>query len=281
MKKITLFLIIVVLCVLALSGCSKKENVPGAAWADMETLIYSAKDGNKPAGTLAVNIVRVAETEFHFETINKHFTIKDRTTKGTFVKTEYKDINGAAILESEVLLDGFAMVASYRKQVTDEGILESSIIYGGKGVEKYTYIKDGAVQKEGSIKIKAKDGVIIDSTAIYTYFRFFDMDDVAYSSALQVVDASSGSVHKLNFAKQVAESIANIPLGENGEKITVDCIKAALGRTQTPIGAPIYVYYAKSSYELEGEGMNSSMRIPVRMIENNMTYTLSEIGIVK
>ena len=281
MKKITLFLVIIMLCVLALSGCNKKEAVPGTAWANAETLVYSAKDGNTPVGTLTISITRIEQKEYHFETLDRAFTIKNRTTKGTFIKTEYKDNNDELVLESQALLDGFTSVASYRKEITDKGVLESSIVYNSKGVEKYIYKKDGQVQKEGSIKIKAKDGVIVDSAAIYTYFRFFDMDEGSYSASLQVADASSGAVHKLNFAKQGDDTVAGIPLGENGKKVTVNCVKAALARTQTPIGSPIYIFYAKSNYELEGESMNNSMRIPVRIVENNMSYTLSAIGTIK
>lgn len=280
MKRVTLFLVIVIVFTLMLASCNQKENVPGAAWANEEILEYTAKEGAVVKGTLTISVSR-HKGEFDFQSIDKKFAIKDALTKGVFVTTTFSDMEGVAIMESAVLIDGREMVASYRNEVTDLGEIETSIIYGSKGVENYIYKEDGEVIESGAIKIKAKNGAIVDSSAIYTYFRFFDMDSTSYSTTLQVADAKSGKVHKLSFAKQEDTTVANIPLGEGGAKIDVSCVKATLSRTQTPIGASIEVVYAKSSYILEGEGLNNSMRIPVRITENNITYTLTKVVSVK
>ncbi len=280
MKRVTLFLVIVIVCTLMFAGCNPKENVPGAAWANEEILEYTAKEGTVTKGTLTISVSR-HKGEFDFTALDKKFAIKDTLTKGVFVTVNFNNVDGDTVMESAVLIDGREMVASYRSEITDSGKIETSIIYGSKGVENYTYKKDNEVIESGEIKIKAKNGLIIDSGAIYTYFRFFDMDSASYSTTLQVADAKSGKVHKLSFAKQDDTTIKGIPLGKEGEKIDVNCVRARLSRTQTPIGAPIEVVYAKSSYILEGEGMDNSLRIPVRITENNIIYTLSKVVLVK
>ncbi|MGI6213395.1 MAG: hypothetical protein ACOYIQ_02440 [Christensenellales bacterium] len=279
MKKLLLFLLVLVLSVSALSGCSKKESVPGSAWATRELLTYTAKEGEEQVGELKVRIARISEQSFNFEKLERDITIKNKVTKGTYMEVTYRNAEDELILENCILMDGFDMAASYRWEKQGDNIIETAIIYGGKGVEYYSLKKNGALVKDGAMNIKARKGVVVDGGALYIYFRCYDVETANFSATVQVPDVNTGKAQALNFSRVDEAKVNNIPLLDEDEPITVDCIKAAISRTASPIGKSIYVYYAKNTDGYKVEGENDSFRIPVRIEENNITYTLTKARI--
>ena len=176
-------------------------------------------------------------------------------------------------------MDGFSMAASYKSQIIEGEEYVTRIIYNDKGVSDYSVKKDGATINSGSMRIR---GTAIDPSAIYTYFRSFNVGANGFSATIDVPDVISGSAQTLSFSNIGKENIADIPLGNGASNDfnTIETIKTRISRTEAPIGDAIIVYYAanKNEYKIIGVTHHyDSFRIPVRIIENNLTYTLKSV----
>ena len=279
MKKVLLIVIVIALFTLPLAACSQAP-VPGSAWANKEVLEYEVRDEVEGLiGTLTTTITRHDERAFYFASLEREISIKDTVTKGTFIKTEFRNLENNIILTSEVLMDGFSMAASYKSQIIEGEEYVTRIIYNDKGVSDYSVKKDGATINSGSMRIR---GTAIDPSAIYTYFRSFNVGANGFSATIDVPDVISGSAQTLSFSNIGKENIADIPLGNGASNDfnTIETIKTRISRTEAPIGDAIIVYYAanKNEYKIIGVTHHyDSFRIPVRIIENNLTYTLKSV----
>lgn len=281
MKKVLFIIVIVALLIIPLTACSQ-EPVPGSAWASYEELLYEVTEGTTVIGSLTTTITRITEESFEFESLERTITINDRVTRGTFIEIAYMDLSDNIFLTNQILMDGFNTVASYREQVVDGATYETKILYDDKGVDWFSLKKDGNTINSGDMRIR---GSVVDSGAIYTYFRAYNIGIKDFSRTIDVPNPTTGNAETLSFTSLGSEKVNGVPLG--GEKLNdltnIDTIKARITRTSPPVGESIIVYYAqqKDEYRVIAEGSYNSFRIPVKIIENNLTYTLKEIIEVK
>lgn len=253
-----------------LSGCSKDVPIPGVAWADTETLTYNIEDGSTSIGTLTVVSQRLKSGEYKIEKMDgKTFKL----SSGARITKVAKDINGKEIMYSESLLNGFTSLASYKYVDYSGTKYEHKVYHEGK---YFYYSKDGGDYK----KLKAKSSYA-DNELLYNIIRCYELDK-GYSSTLSVLSPASDSLESIaiTVTTDSAKTFEINYIDNNGEakKKSANCATAILSKTDAPSGMTITVWYA-TNFQLSGAVSvpnNTSIFIPVKIIENNLTYTLTQ-----
>lgn len=277
MKKIILVLLVAAIIAVgsvSLAGCSPDVPVPGIAWANNETLTYDIKDGETSIGTLTVTTSKIAAGDHIIERFRPEpFSISGGVSAGTRIVKRATDTDGNEIMYSESLLNGFTSLASYKK-----------VNFGGKNYElrvyhegKHFYYAEGG---NGFQRIKAKSGYA-DNELLYNIIRCYDIG-VGYSSSYSVLSPLSESLEKVSVSTSTAAAAAfelnyTDRNGAPAQK-QVNCITATFTKTDSPSGRPITVWYAPSDFQLLGNvniANNKSIFLPVKIIENNLTYSLT------
>ncbi|MDR0855723.1 MAG: hypothetical protein LBN25_05085 [Christensenellaceae bacterium] len=268
MKKFLTILvsgIILGLSLVVLAACSTPE-VQGSAYASRETLKYDVLDENGDViGELTTVLTRYTSgSEMKTAHIDDDYTAG--SVEGfTFVQTA--TLNDGRTMTSEAVVDGFTTLAGYKK-------IDGTEISYKYNKKNYEYTLNGDSQK----KIKAANAV--DNALLYVYPR----TDENLSATFSVVDPVAREIYALSVAKStktktVSAEVFDLSLGETVKK-TISGDEYVFARTEAPIGTPIYVYYSEESYKLypavNGLGAyNYSFRIPLIIIENDLTYILT------
>lgn len=264
MKKI-FALIILGLLVFALIGCNA-PTPPGSCWADTELLEYLVTDNGEDIGVLTVVTKRKLEDE---DKILNEKTYNNATTK-IVANYEYND----NILRLECLLDDFSPLAVYKKVNTTDKSYELNSYYEGKYYH-YSLIQDEE-EYIGRLKIKAP---FMDNDLLYTYIRTHHLANL--NQTLSIPLPLSHDIDKLN-VRAIGTEKLEVPFPDKSE--TVSCHKVAISRTSSPIGSVIYVYFTpdKSEYTISGSlsSIYDSSKIPVKIVENNIVYKLSQITVL-
>lgn len=274
MKKLIIATLILSLMLagsaMLLSGCSKEVPIPGVAWAATETLTYSIKDADTQVGTLTVVSQRLSAGEYKIDRLDgKTFKL----SSGARITKVAKDADGNEIMYSESLLNGFTSLASYKYVDYNGTKYEHKVYHEGK---YFYYSKDGDSYK----KLKAKSAYA-DNELLYNIIRCYELDK-GYNSTLSVLSPASGSLEKIAITvvadKQETFEINYINNNGEAKKKSAGCVTAILSKTDAPSGMTITVLYA-TDFQLSGAVSvpnNTSIFIPVKIIENNLTYTLTQ-----
>lgn len=272
MRKLILSLLMIAVISIGavmITACSSESPVPGVAWAEKETLTYEIKEGDTLIGTLTVVSERLKGGEYKIERLREEpFKLSSGSARVTKVAT---DTQGKEIMYSESLLNGFTSLASYKKVDYNGVSYENKVYHEGR---YFYYSKNGGDYK----RIKANGGYA-DNELLYNIIRLYDIDG-GYSSEYKVLSPNTDSLEKI--AVSVSDDATNFALrytDRNGgqQEQTVACLKAVFRKTESPSGQPISVWYAKSSFILKGSRVsprNESLYIPVKIVENNLTYSL-------
>lgn len=265
MKKAVTLIVLILLMSLTLVACNS-PNPPGSSWADNEILEYKViKDGIE-AGIMTTTIKRNLSAE------QKTLNGKDYSNATSRLTINYTFEDQTLIVES--LLNDFSPLATYKKVTTAKNDYELSSDYSGK---YYNYIlKEKEQDYLGKIKIKAE---FIDNDLLYTYIRCQTLSTI--NKAINIPIPQTNDLQSFSIKSAGAEKIS-VPF-PSGEK-QIDCHKIAITRTQTPIGQSIYAYFTPDSQEYVIPGgllsIHESSKLPVKIVENNITYQLTKITVL-
>lgn len=263
MKKILTLVILILTLSLTLAGCGG-TTPPGSSWADKETLVYDVFNGEQAVGTLTATLERDPED-----------TTIDGTeySKATSKLTINYTFNDESI-NIESLLNDFTPLATSKVVSTTNKEYTLNSYYKGK---YYHYnLENNGNKKSGRMKVK---GEVIDNDLLYTYLRCQNLEN-GLNKTLAIPDATTGSLQSYSANAVGTENIL-VPFPD-GEK-TVAAYKIKISRTSSPIGESIFIYYSPNTTEATITGgltsLNDSRKIPLKIVENNMTYILKSITV--
>ncbi len=293
MRKFLIVMLVVVftVCVgISMVSCNNDVDHAGSKWTNEEVLSYEMYDGNTLVGALVIKTERVASGAQTLNMTGETHEVS-ASTRGVRVTMAATDLEGNVIMASESLLNGFTTLASAKKVSYKGTEYTTKARYDGK---RYIYSVNGGEEK----KIRIKTG-FVDNELLYTTLRAYTLEN-NYSSTYTVIDNVAGEQVKMNIstsnpevryngtAHEVAgEKVQGISIFSDGVeqdmKTNVKCVELKVQRAEAPVGTPIYI-----TYSVEGEGGLSvlgagstglySTHIPVKIVENNLTYKLASIA---
>lgn len=285
MRKFLILMLVVVLALgagVSLVACSGDVDLPGLKWTNEEVLTYEMYDGDVLVGALAVKTERVDSGNQMLNMTGETHNVSASTVKGARVTMVASDLDGNVIMASESLLNGFTTLASAKK-VSYNGVeYTTKARYDGK---RYYYSVNGGEEK----KMKIKQS-FVDNELLYTVLRAYTLEN-SYSGTYIVVDNVAGEKVEMNISTSNADvryngaNNAGIKVLSDGiESLAsnVKCVELNIQRASAPVGTPI-----KVTYSVEGDGGLSvlgkgsaghrSTHVPVKIVENNITYKLASI----
>ena len=293
MRKFLIVMLVVALAVgaaLSLVACNNDVDLPGLKWVNQEVLSYEIYDNGTLVGALVIKTERVPAGEQVLNMTGETHNVSASTVKGTRVTMAATDLEGNVIMASESLLDGFTTLASAKKVSYNGTEYTTKARYDGK---RYIYSVNGGEEK----KMRIKAG-FVDNELLYTVLRVYTIEN-NYTSSYTVIDNVAGEKVEMsistsnpelryNGTKQdvAGESVAGIKIYSDGVEqamaTNVKCVELNIQRAKAPVGSSI-----KVAYSVEGEGGLSvlgkgstglySTHIPVKIVENNLTYKLASI----
>ncbi|HHT83834.1 MAG: hypothetical protein ACOYEC_03515 [Christensenellales bacterium] len=262
MKKFFAVTILLALVCFAFTACNS-PTPPGSSWADKEILTYEVKRGEEDLGVLTAITERNPSDK----------TIGGKSYPAATTRYTISYSFGDTQIETVALLKDFTPLASYKK-ITGAKNYELTAYYEGK---YYHYTLANSEQSSGKIKVK---GETIDNELLYTYIRCQNLKE-GINKALNIPDAFTDKLEGVSVVSQGTEKLS-VPYPDQTK--TADCYKIAIVRNSTPIGKPIYVYYTPDNSEntiIGGLGsMNNSTKVPVKIVENDITYTIKSISVL-
>mgnify|MGYP004455087353 CR=1 FL=1 len=260
MKKILGVVTLAILVCAVLVGCSGGSTV-APAWADREELVYNVTD-TKTGETLGTMTV-VNERRPEDKTLNgKTYDADGRTTVDVRM--------GEITVKTVFLTRQYEVIASQKTRTEGENVTVTNTYHSGK---YYYYSVNGGEEK----KLKTGSTGYTDSEYIYNYIRCYDLSSTSPAS-VKIADAATGTVKTVTTQRVSVKKLA-VPY-PSGEK-EVDCYAVAVALSDTPSGSAIYAWYTPDSadYNLSGRSISPSKKFPVKMVENNITYTLTSMNV--
>lgn len=291
MKKIILILLIAILAAggaLTLSACSGTTDTPGSQWVDEERLTYKIIDNENDAqiGKLTVTTKSITESTAALPRSGVSANLSYVATSRALITMVAVDNADNEIMYSESIMDGFSPLASYKSVNYNGTQYTVSASYDGK---HYTYSLNGGEEQ----KLKIKSG-FCDNELLYTIIRCYSLDS-SYSGSFTVADPLQGTKATLNvtYDEDIVFKPNYICTAQTGDGVQsvisgINATTFAIYGSETPVGQYAYVTYANKGTDsgylsLAGKGISgkSSYQIPLIIIENNLTYQLTDATAVK
>lgn len=261
MKKIIALLICALLFAGIMAGCSGTET-PYAAWADKETLTYSVTDASgADRGEMTVVTLR---------------NPSDKTVGGQ----EYSSADGRTDItltfdgiteKVTILLKKFTAVAYSSETTHADGSSETVVgYYSGK----YFYYSENGGAEE---KLKVGSSSYLPGEFLYNFVRCYPLESTPTS--MKIADVEGKRVVTLTTALYGMTSLT-VPYPDGSKEVS--CYTIAIGLSDSPQGKPIYAIYTPDSeeYNVSGISISPSKKIPVKMIENDIIYTLTSLEVM-
>ncbi len=293
MRKFWIVMLVLALTVgvaFSLVACNDDVDLPGLKWANVEVLSYEIYDGDTLVGGLVIKTERLSSGAQTLNMTGEEHVVSASTVKGTRVTMAATYLDGKTSMASESILDGFTTLASAKKIVSNGAEHTSKARYDGK---RYYYSVNGSEEKKLSI-----NSGFVDNELIYTVLRAYSIED-SYSGTYTVFDSSALEMAELSIATSNAEvyymgtthTVAEAPVKgirivsnevEQSMATNVKCVELSIQRADAPVGTPMYVTYSvegEGGLKVWGEGSTGkySTHIPVKIVENNITYKLASI----
>ena len=261
MKKIIVLLMCVMLGAGVLTACSGTET-PYAAWADEETLTYSVTDASgAERGEMTVVTVR---------------NPSDKTVGGT----EYSSADGRTDITLTfdgvtekviVLMKKFTAVAYSSEKTLADGSKETvKGYYSGK---YFYYSENGGAEQ----RLKVGSSAYLPGEFLYNFVRCYPMESTPAS--IKIADIKEKRVATLTTAVY-GRTTLTVPYPDGSKEVS--CYAIVIGLADSPQGKPIYAFYTPDSeeYNVSGLSISPSKKIPVKMIENDIIYTLTALNVM-
>ncbi len=259
MKKILGVLAVCVLTCVLLLGCTGASTI-APAWADEETLTYKITNSksNETVGSMTVrNIRRPDDKTLNGKEYNADgktvidITLGEKTVKVTFLTKQY-----TVLAEEKIIKEG-------------EKETKINAYHSGKNA---FYTIDGGEEK----KIKTGNTGYTESEYLYNYIRCYALPTVP--GVVKIADYLTGTTKTVNCSAYAsAELSVPYPDGEKKKQCTVIAVSLA----DTPTGEAIYVWYTPDdeSSNVSGVSISPSKKFPVKIVENDLTYTMVSMSV--
>ncbi len=265
MKKI-LFVVIILIVAFSFAACSSTPP-PGTSWADKEILVYDVLVDGISVGELTSTLERAPA--------DKTIAGVEYTNATSRLSVSYTNAENGQSVEIKSLMNDFAPLATYKKVISADKNYELTARYENK---YYSYtLKQNGAETSDRIKVKAP---FIDNDLLYTYLRCQNIDS-GINTSISIPDAHSGGLQSLTAASQGAETLT-VPYPDGNKAIS--CNKVAISRNDSPVGKSILIYYTPGSADHTIVGsvgsMNDSSKIPVKIVESEITYLIKTITII-
>lgn len=282
MKKILFVLVLVIVGMVCLTGCSSVNqlNMISIGWLDYEQYTYNVYDNTTDQSQLIGEMVYTFKRVNSGEVNGKSFDCNKgclTTYSLNITEGKYK----GSTLSSSILFDSlFIPVASYKEySAVVDGQNNEDISYTvfadyTTGSKTGTYVRNGGEEKEFT-KIKSKV-YRYDNESIYTLIRGSVFSNSSYSLSFSLLSnedfsAKSVSVYKNSVEVEVKSELTAI---EN-PTLTCTCIVANMAADKGS-GTARYIYYADQSITIEGKDVIKAM---VKIEEDGYTYVLKDIKV--
>lgn len=261
MKKIIVF-ILAIAAVFTFTACSGSET-PSMAWADMETLVYKVE--NTSTKEVLGEMKVVTERRPSDTTLDGHeYSADGKVTIN--VKTKDAELN------SVLLTTKFTVVASEKtyKNFNDES--KNYTLVSNHSGKNYFYSLNGGEEK----KLKTGNSGYTDSEYIYHYIRSYPLSSPP--SSVKVAYPLENRVVKVSCTAYAAEKV-NVPYPDGVKE--VECTVVAVSLSDSPKGKSILVSFTPDSkdYYVEGRSISPSRKLPVKIMENDIMYTLTSVEV--
>ncbi len=261
MKKFIVVIAIIAVSVLTLTACSGTVT-PAAAWADYETLVYDVLNAadNAKLGEMTI----VTERSPADTTVNgKEYSADGKVT--FTVKTA--DVE----MTSVMLFTRYSVNAAY-KTYTDLKNSENSYTVESRHSGKYYYYSlNGAEEK----RLKVGTTGFTDSEFLYHYIRCYSPSSPP--TTIKIADPLTDSVMKVS-CSAIGNGDVAVPYPEVRN---VSCTVISVSPADVPKGKSIQVYLTpdSSEYYVEGLSISSSKKIPVKIVEDGIIYSLTSVSV--
>jgi hypothetical protein len=188
-----------------------------------------------------------------------HIVRAERSGNVSTVTIELKDAEGEPIMTSVSELNFTTPVKTTKTVTFGDLNYQLTAEYNGRN---YNYTLDGV---SGRIRMR---NIVMDNELLYIYLRGWDLES-GDPRSVRVADPFAKTAEPLT-ARLASTTTFSLP--GRGE---VNCVVMRIVRTEAPIGTPIYVTYTRK----EAFSEFGSFRLPVRIVENNLVYTLTGVDI--
>ena len=261
MKKIFIIALLLLTCVF-FAACSGNTTTADQTWASTETLSFSVYDTERGAGN-----VPVGEATFSTTTI---LTAEEKAsgadTKVTAVVTVDTQTT-TTIFYAKV----YNVLSLKRTFVDTEDASANYILEGRHKDKNFIYETTYADNRKESGKIKVGSSNYTDFEFLYFYIRCYDPSSLP---SVTVPDLATGEAVALTCSRTATAVTVKT---ETELNTTGNCYEVAINRKSTPVGSPSYVYYLSDEAFSAGEGsMIKSTRLPVKIVENNVSFVLKD-----
>lgn len=260
MKKIIILLLTTALLIFALTGCSGAAT-PSMSWADAETLTYDVTntESTEKIGTMVVHTERTTTDN---QLNGKSYACNTKTT--ILLETDKVKV------ETTILSKAYTALA-LSKNYTDKVDAAQSYTLEARQVGKnYLYSLNGAAE------LKLKTGTTYTfSEFIYSYIRCYPLASVPAS--IKIADPINNSVVAVGCSNTGVTDQLTIAFPD--ETKVVLCNIVAIKLSGSPVGKSIFVSYIpdKAEYHIQGLSITPSKKIPAKIVENDITYTLTSM----
>lgn len=269
MKKIIAIIILLCTAVFALAACSGGET-PAAAWADSETLVYEITDKNTAAVLGDMTVVTERSPS------DKTLGGQEYSAADGRMSVEIKLKDGKEIT-TVMLMTKYSVLATSKTYKDSADASESYVLNSRHSGKYYYYSYDGGEEK----RIKTGAANYTDSEFLYHYIRSYPL--TSPPSSLKIADPATDSVINLT-CMTYGNNVVSVPFPSSDGKIDVkevNCMAVAVSLADAPKGKAISVWYTPDSkeYYVEGISISPSKKIPVKIEENDVVYTISSITV--
>lgn len=257
MKKFLTVLLISVLLIFALVGCSG-ASTPSMAWADAESLTYDVTntESKEKIGTMTVVTLRTST-----DNILNERTYASNTKTTIILETDKGKV------ETVILSKAYTALSLEKKYEDKLDESKSYTLNARQSGKNYFYSINGAAEK----KLKTS-GNYTFGEFIYNYIRCYPIGSVP--SSIKVADPINDRVVTVKSANTGGQEQLNLPYPDGTKEVTCNIVSISL--SSSPIGKSILVSYIpdQSSYHIQGLSITPSKKIAAKIVENDITYTL-------
>ena len=266
MKKLllTIALVLVVTTVgVLVAGCSNSIS-PAPAWANRETLTYAIENTttHEAKGVMTVTTVR--------DPADKTLNGKEYASADGRVTIDV-EMTGEYTVHTEFLTSRYTVLA-IEKTYTDLADAAKNYVLNAKHADGYYYYdKNG---RSGELKVGSS---YTDSEYIYHYIRSYPLSNPP--SGFTIADPNDGTAKKIVCSAVGTVELDAVPFPTESKKVACKVIQISL--SDKPQGASILAYFVPddAAYYLTGLSISPSKKMPVKIIENDLTYTITAMSV--
>ena len=278
MKKAIIVAVCVVVAISALlfSACTGGGVTVDQAWASNESLSYSMYDSEVNGGTTKVGSVNMVTT-----------TNLTADEKGAYPKADTKVTvsltrDGVCTLDT-TFYTRVQNVISLKRTYVDLQNCENDYVLNARHDGK-NYVYDitypSASDKNASGKINVGNANYTDNEFIYFYIRCYDVASVP--SSIKIADPFNNTAYEVGCTYQSDSATVTVETDKFGTNV-ISANSVTVSRNENPVGSGLTVYYLpeKSDYSYGGLSLIKSVKLPVKIVENNISYVLNDFSASK